>query len=57
MKVILLKDVKDVGKADEVVEVSDGYARNFLLPKKMAIKADNKAMNVLKQRDDKKKAD
>ena len=43
MKVILLKDVKGTGKKGEVKEVSDGYARNFLLPKKMAKSAEIKA--------------
>ena len=49
MKVILLKDVKGTGKKGEVKEVSDGYARNFLLPKKMAKLADNQAMKELKE--------
>ena len=40
MKVILLSDVKNVGKKDEVVEVADGYARNFLLKRKLAVAAD-----------------
>lgn len=48
MKVILLKDVRGSGKAGEVVEVSDGYARNCLLPKKLAKIADNQAMSELK---------
>ena len=50
MKVILLKDVKGTGKKGEVKEVSDGYARNFLLPKKMARLADNQAMKELKEK-------
>ena len=47
MKVILLKDVKGTGKKGEVKEVSDGYARNFLLPKKVAVIADNTAIKEL----------
>ena len=50
MKVILLKDVKGTGKKGEVKEVSDGYARNFLLPKKMAIVADNTAVKELNEK-------
>lgn len=48
MKVILLTNVKGLGKKDEMVEASDGYARNYLIPKKLAIIADNKAQNELK---------
>lgn len=48
MKVILLTNVKGLGKKDELVEASDGYARNYLIPKKLAILADNKAQNELK---------
>lgn len=48
MKVILLANVKGLGKKDEMVEASDGYARNYLIPKKLAILADNKAQNELK---------
>lgn len=48
MKVILLANVKGLGKKDEMVEASDGYARNYLIPKKLAIIADNKAQNELK---------
>ena len=51
MKVILLADVKGKGKKDQVVEVSDGYARNYLFAKKLAIAADNKALNELKGRE------
>ena len=54
MKVILLKDVKGQGKKDQIVDVSDGYARNFLLPKKLAIIADAKATNELKGKEDSK---
>lgn len=45
MKVVLNQDVKGVGKKLQVVEVSEGYARNFLLPKKLAVVADNKNLN------------
>lgn len=51
MKVILTADVKGQGKKDQVVEVSDGYARNFLLPKKLAIPADAKALNEVKNKE------
>ena len=48
MKVILLDNIKGVGKKDEVVNASDGYARNFLFPKKLAVEANNENMNKLK---------
>ena len=51
MKVILIADVKGLGKKGQVVEVSDGYARNCLLPKKVAMEATNSAMNELRNRD------
>ena len=51
MKVILTADVKGQGKKDQIVEVSDGYARNFLFPKKLAIPADNKALNEIKNKE------
>ena len=50
MKVILLADVKGQGKKDQMVEVSDGYARNFLFPRKLAKPADNQAMTELKNK-------
>lgn len=50
MKVILLENVKSLGKKDEVVNVSDGYARNMLFTKKLAVEATPKAMNELKGR-------
>ena len=51
MKVVLLADVKGSGKKDQIVEVSDGYARNFLFPKKLAIPADNQAINIIKNKE------
>ena len=48
MKVILLQDVKALGKKGETVEVSDGYARNFILKKKLGVEATAKNMNDLK---------
>jgi large subunit ribosomal protein L9 len=48
MKVLLKEDVKGQGKKGEIVNVSDGYARNFLFPKKLAVIADAKAMNEVK---------
>ncbi len=66
MKVILQEDVKNVGKKGEIVEVSDGYGRNFLLPKKLAlpatagnlneakVKAENKARKLQREADEAK---
>lgn len=51
MKVILLADVKGKGKKDQVIEVLDGYARNYLFAKKLAVAADNKALNELRGRE------
>ena len=48
MKVILLEDVKALGKKGEIVNVNDGYARNFILPKKLGVEADAKNLNDLK---------
>ncbi|MDE7044611.1 MAG: 50S ribosomal protein L9, partial [Acetatifactor sp.] len=48
MKVILLEDVKSLGKKGEVVNINDGYARNFVLPKKLGVEANNKNLNDLK---------
>ena len=48
MKVILLQDVKSLGKKGDLVEVNAGYARNFILPKKLGIEATNKNINDLK---------
>ena len=52
MKVVLLADVKGQGKKGQVVNVSDGYARNFLFPKNLATPADNKILNELKGKED-----
>lgn len=63
MKVILLSDVKNVGKKDEVVEVSDGYGRNFLIRRGLAVQATGASLNVLaeeeevlKEKEEEKKA-
>ena len=64
MKVILLQDVRGSGKKDQIIEVSDGYARNFLLPRKLAKEATAEALNAIetarqaaKHREDVKKAE
>ena len=48
MKVILLQDVKSLGKKDQIVDVSDGYARNFILPKKLGVEVNAVSLNDLK---------
>lgn len=48
MKVILLQDVKSLGKKGDIVDVNDGYARNFVLPKKLGVEANGRNMNDLK---------
>ena len=55
MKVILLKDVKSQGKKDDLINVSDGYARNYLIPRGLAVEADAKALNDIKNREAAKK--
>ena len=52
MKVILQTDIKNIGKKGEIVEVADGYGRNFLLPKKLALPASSENVNVAKARKD-----
>lgn len=54
MKVILLCDVKGQGKKDQIIDVSDGYARNFLFPQKKAVPADAKATSELKSKEEAK---
>ena len=56
MKVILQQDVKGQGKRGQMVEVSDGYARNFLLPRKLAVEANADNINTMKMQDRAKKA-
>ena len=56
MKVILQQDVRGLGKKGQMVEVSDGYARNFLLPKKLAVTATPESINTMKQQEKAKKA-
>ncbi len=48
MKIILLEDVKSIGKKGEIINASDGYARNFLLPKKLGVEATTENLNTLK---------
>ena len=56
MKVILLENVKSIGKKGEIVNVNDGYARNFILPKKLGVEATGKNLNDLKlQKNNEKK--
>ena len=64
MKVILLKDIKGTGKKDQILEVSDGFGRNYLLPRKLAVEATSEALNSIeksksaaKHREDVKKND
>ncbi|MCQ2770805.1 MAG: 50S ribosomal protein L9 [Clostridia bacterium] len=52
MKVVLLQDVKSIGKQGEIINTSDGYARNFLFPKKLAVEATSQVMTELKGKDD-----
>ncbi len=52
MKVILTQDIKGVGKKDEIINANDGYARNFLFPKKLAVEANIKNMSLLQGRKD-----
>lgn len=51
MKVVLIQDVKGLGKKGELVNTSDGYARNFLFPRKLAMEANSQAMSELKNRE------
>lgn len=52
MKVVLLADVKGQGKKGDIIKVSDGYAKNFLFPKKLAAEADAKLMNEMKGKEE-----
>ena len=55
MKVVLLADVKSQGKKGQVINVSDGYANNFLFPKKLAVPADNQVLTEMKGKEDAKR--
>ena len=57
MKVILQQDVKGQGKKGQMVEVSDGYGRNFLLPRKLAVEATADNLNTMKMQEKAKKAE
>lgn len=54
MKVILCADIKNVGKKDQIINASDGYARNFLFPKKLAVPADKENMSKLQAKQESK---
>lgn len=54
MKIILLADIKGVGKKDQVINASDGYARNFLFPRQLAVEANNENMAKLKAKNESK---
>ena len=55
MKVLLLQDVRGTGKKDDIVEVSEGYGRNFLLPRGLAVEANSQAMNEFKNKENAEK--
>ena len=55
MKVILLQDIKNVGKKDEIINANDGYARNFLFPKKLALEANKDNLLKLQAKQDSQK--
>ncbi len=55
MKVVLTADVKGQGKKNDIVEVSDGYARNYLFPRKLAVEATSKVLNEIKGQNDAKR--
>lgn len=55
MKVILLQDVKNLGKKNTLVNVSDGYARNYLIPRGLAVEATPSALNEMKMRENAEK--
>ncbi len=57
MKVILLQDVRNVGKKEQIVDVSDGFAANFLFPKKLAVKLTTKSMDDLEKQQEQRKID
>ena len=54
MKVILKQDIKGIGKKDEIHEVSDGYARNYLFPRKLAAVADASAVNMARRSEERR---
>ena len=54
MKVILLENIKGVGKKDQIIQASDGYARNYLLPRKLAVEANTENLSKLNSKNDAK---